>query len=164
MCSLNFASALTTASVGLLVAAQRDRNGVDHSTLHVRELLFGTDKAYFESLDLAEPALGACLCDAGDEIVADLDQAVLLGRIGPEHRASDAGVLVDAGGAERASACADRDLAPLEVAQELLPFIVGRRSVLLVRPQGSPAGEKGEMCLNGVVGVDGLWGSQILEL
>ena len=88
-------------------------------------LSFGAGEADLESFDLAEPAFAFGFGDAGGEVVADLDQAVALGGVGPEHRAADAGVFVDAGGAERAAAGADGDLAAFEVAEELLPFLVG---------------------------------------
>jgi hypothetical protein len=48
--------------------------------------------------------------------------------------AAQAGVLVDAGGAERAAAGAGGDLAAFEVAEELLPFGVGGGAVFLGGP------------------------------
>jgi hypothetical protein len=79
------------------------------------ELVVGAGEADLEAFDLAEPAFAFGLGDAGDQVVADLGQAGPLGRVWPEHRAADAGVLMDAGRSERAGAGADGDLALLEV-------------------------------------------------
>ena len=97
------------------------------------QLVLCAREAYLQPFNLAEPALALGLDDAGGEVLADLCQAGSLGWIGPEHRAADTGVLVDARGAKSAGAGPDRHLAPLEVAEELLPFLVGRRAVLLAR-------------------------------
>lgn len=80
---------------------------------------------------------------------------VTLGGVRPEHRAADAGVFVNAGGAERAAACSDGDFAPLEVAEELLPFLVGGDAVFLARAEGPSAGEEGQVRLDRFFGVDG---------
>ena len=78
-----------------------------------------------QSFDFAEPAFVFGFGDAGDEVVADLGEPARWAGSGQSMRAADAGVLVDAWGAERAAAGADGNLAPLEVAEELLPFLVG---------------------------------------
>ena len=59
------------------------------------------------------------LSDAGDEVVADLDQTGPGGRVWTQQRAAQAAVLVDAGGVVRAPAVADGDFALLEVTDEL---------------------------------------------
>ena len=103
------------------------------------DLVVGAGEADAESFDLTEPGFAFGLGDAGVQVVADLDQAGPLFRVGPEHRATDAGVFVDARGAERAGAGAGGDLAPFEVAEELLPLLVGGSAVLLAGAQGPPS-------------------------
>lgn len=113
-------------------------------------------KADPESLDLAEPALALGLGDAGMQVVADLHQTVALVGVGPKHRAADAGVFVTTGGTERTPAGADGDLAPLEVAQEFGPLLVGWDAVFIGWPHGSSTGQEGQMGLDGLVGIDRL--------
>ena len=55
-------------------------------------------EADLESFGFAGPAFAFGLGDAGAEVVADLLQAAALGGVDAQKRASDAGVLVDAGG------------------------------------------------------------------
>ena len=69
---------------------------------------------------------------------------------------SQAAVLVDAGGGERAAAGAGGDLAAFEVAEEFVPFGVGGGAVFLGRSQCPPSGEEREVGLDGLIGVDGL--------
>src|SRR5665647_3614474 len=88
-----------------------------------------------QAFDLAEPAFPFGLGDAGMEVVADLDQTEPLGGVRPEHWAAHARVFVYARGSERASAGAGRDFASFEVAEELLPFLVGGGAVLLAGAQ-----------------------------
>lgn len=54
------------------------------------EFPLGAGQADLEALDLAEPAFAFGFGDAGDEVVADLDEPVALGGVGPEYRAADA--------------------------------------------------------------------------
>jgi hypothetical protein len=68
----------------------------------------------------------------------------------------EAGVLVDAGGAECPSADAGGDFAVFEVAEEFSPFGVGGGAVFVGGPQGPAAGEEGQVGLDRFVGVDGL--------
>ncbi len=68
------------------------------------EFVVGAGEADLESFDFAEPAFVFGLADPGGQVVADLGDAGPLGGVGPEHRAADAGVLVDAGGGERPAA------------------------------------------------------------
>ena len=58
------------------------------------ELVVGGGEADLESFGFAGPAFAFGFGDAGAEVVADLLQAVPLGRVDAEHGASDAGVLV----------------------------------------------------------------------
>ena len=94
-------------------------------------LALGAGEADLESFDLAEPALGFGFGDAGDEVVADLVQAGPGGGVGAQQRAAQAAVFVDAGGVVGAAAVAEGDLAAFEVAEELVPFLVGGGAVFL---------------------------------
>ena len=58
----------------------------------------GGGEADLESFGFAGPAFAFGFGDAGVEVVADLLEAVPLGGVDAEEGASDAGVLVDAGG------------------------------------------------------------------
>lgn len=64
--------------------AQGSRGAV-HTAIDLGELVFGAGKADVESFDVAEPAFAFGFGDAGDQVVADLDEPVALGRVGPEH-------------------------------------------------------------------------------
>jgi hypothetical protein len=98
------------------------------------EFVLGAGEADFEAFGFAEPGFAFGFGDAGDEVVADLGDAGPLGGVWPVQGAAQAGVLVDAGGAERAAAGAGGDLAAFEVAEELLPFGVGGGAVFLGGP------------------------------
>ena len=65
--------------------------------VHLGELGLGAGEADLQAFGLAEPALGFGLGDAGDEVVADLDQAGSGGGVGAQQRAAQAAGLVDAG-------------------------------------------------------------------
>jgi hypothetical protein len=71
--------------------AEVDASPVLETSVDLGELVLGSRKADTKSFDFAEPAFTFGFGDAGEEIVADLDEAVSLGRVGPEHRAADAG-------------------------------------------------------------------------
>src|SRR6266852_5837937 len=88
------------------------------------ELVVGAGEADLESLGFAGPAFAFGLGDAGDQVVADLGDAGPLAGRRPVHAAAQATVLVNAGGAERAVAGAGGDLAELEMAEELGPFLI----------------------------------------
>ena len=119
------------------------------------ELVFGAGEAGFEAFDFTGPAFTVGFGDAGGQVVADLGEPVALGGVGPEYGASDAGMFVDAGGAERSSAGAGGDFAAFEVAEEFFPFGVGGGAVFLGGPQCPAAGEEGQVSLDRLVGVDG---------
>ena len=90
------------------------------------------------------------------QVVADGGQAGPLGWVGPQEGAADAAVLVDAAGPVGAAAVAERDLAALEVAEELLPFGVGGGAVFLAGAQGTAAGDEGPVAVDDFLGIDGL--------
>lgn len=108
-----------------------------------------------ESFDLTEPSLLFCFGDSGDQVVADLDEAVSLIRVRSEHEASNTRVFVDAGRSECASADSDGEFASLEVPEEGIPFFVGEGSVLLAGPECSAPGNECVMGFDGLAGVDG---------
>lgn len=62
-------------------------------------------------------------------------------RVRPQERAAQTAVLLDAGSVVGAAAVADGDLAVLDVADELGPFLVVRGAVLLAGAQGAAAGD-----------------------
>jgi len=82
------------------------------------------------SISPSQPSFSASAMRSG-EVVDDLGEPGMLGGVGPEHGAADAGVFVDAGRAERACAGAERDLAAFEVSEELRPFLLGGIAVFL---------------------------------
>jgi len=59
-----------------------------HDLVHLGELGAGTGEADLQSFGLSEPAAGLGFGDTGDEVVADLDQAVPGGRVWPQERAA----------------------------------------------------------------------------
>jgi hypothetical protein len=120
------------------------------------EFVVGASEADFESFDFAEPAFAFGFADAGGQVSADFSDAGPLGWVGPEHWAADAGVLVDAGGGEGPAAQADGYFAAFEVAEELLPFVVGGGAVFLGGAQGAAAGQERQVALDHFVRVDGL--------
>ena len=75
--------------------------------VHLGEFGAGAGEADLQSFGLAEPAVGLGFGDAGDEVVADLDQAVPGGGVGAQQRAAQAAVFVDAGRVVGAAAVAD---------------------------------------------------------
>ncbi|WP_369033240.1 hypothetical protein [Streptomyces adonidis] len=64
------------------------------------ESFFGAGEADLQSFDFTEPVLPFSLGDAVEEVVPDLGQALSLREVWPQHRAADAGVFVNAWGAE----------------------------------------------------------------
>src|SRR5580692_7751309 len=123
--------------------------------LGLGELAGGGGEADAKSFGFAGPAFALGFGDAGVEVVADLFQAALLIRGNPQEWASDAGVLVDAAGGVGATAVAEGDAAALEVAEELVPFGVGRGAVLFAGPELPPAGDERLVAADGFFWVDG---------
>src|SRR5215469_16901231 len=105
--------------------------GAVGAAVDLGELVLGAGEADFEPFDFAEPSFAFGFGDTGDEVVADLGDAGPLGGVWPVQGAAQAGVLVDARGAEGAAAQAGGDLAAFEVAEEFLPFGVGGGAVFL---------------------------------
>jgi hypothetical protein len=93
--------------------------------LDLGEFGAGSGEADLEAFDFAEPSFAAGFFDPGQQVLADIEEALALGWVGAQQRAAQAGVLVDAGGGVGATAGAEGDLAMLEVAEKLLPFCVG---------------------------------------
>ena len=124
---------LRSAAAGHRPEFGGDRRG-RASRVDLCELVRRAGKAELEPLDFAEPSLAVSLCNAGREVVADLDESAALCVVGPEHRASGTGMLMDAGRGKGAGASPDGHLAPLEMAQEFLPFPIGRNAVLVSWP------------------------------
>ena len=105
------------------------------AVLGLGELGVGCGEADLQSFGLAGPAFAFGLGDAGGEAVADFLEPLPLGGVDAQQRAADAAVLVDAAGSVGPAAVAEGELAALEVAEELLPFGVGRGAVFLAGPQ-----------------------------
>src|SRR5271166_1021062 len=119
----------TAGDVGEAGHAEADCVAGLGAPVDLGELVAGPGKADLESLCLPGPALAFGLGDAGDQVVADLCDAVPLAGRRPVHTAAKATVLVNAGGAERAAAGAGGDLAELEMTEELGPFLVAGDTV-----------------------------------
>jgi hypothetical protein len=132
-----------------------EAGGAVGAAVDLGELVFGAGKADFEAFGFAGPALAFGFGDAGEEVVADLGDAGALGGVWPVQGAAQAGVLVEAGGADGAAAEAGGEFAAFEVAEELFPFGVGGGAVFLGGPQCPPSGEEGQVGLDGFVGVGG---------
>ncbi|MFF3459609.1 hypothetical protein ACFYXH_35990 [Streptomyces sp. NPDC002730] len=134
--------------------AQVDGAGPTDAFVDLSELLLGSGEADLETFHLSRPPLPVGFLDAGEEVVTDLHEAMPLFRIRPQEGTSQAGVLMDAGGAEGSSAGPQGDLAPFEVAEELLPLLVGRHSVLFGGAEGSAAGDEGSVAVDDLLGID----------
>jgi hypothetical protein len=125
-----------SSGVGEAGDAQLDGfNAAGADLVHLGEFGVGAGEADLEALGLAVPAVGFGFGDAGDEVVADLFQPSAGGRIRAQQRAAQTTVFADAGGVIGATAVTDRDLAALEVPNELGPFGVGRGAVFLAGAQ-----------------------------
>jgi hypothetical protein len=111
-------------------------------------------EADFQSFGFAGPAFAFGLGDAGGEAVADFLDPVPLGGVDPQEGAPDAAVLVNAARPVCPAAVAEGEPAALEVAEELLPFLVARGPVFLAGPQRPAAGD--ERPVDGFPGIGGL--------
>lgn len=63
--------------------------GVASAAVELGELVVGAGEANLEAFDLAEPAFGLGLGDAGDQVVADLFRLCSLGWVWSQERTSD---------------------------------------------------------------------------
>src|SRR5271169_806554 len=88
-------------------------------------------EADLESFGFADPAFSPGFVDAGDQVVADARKTGPLIWGNPEKGTSDATVLMNAAGPVGSSAVAQGDSAAFEMAEELLPFLVGGSAVFL---------------------------------
>ena len=127
------------------------RGGVGQGKLAV-----GGGEADLESFGFAGPLLAFCFGDAGQKVVTDFFQPPALGGVDSQEGAANAGVLVGAAGGVCAAAVAECDAAALEVAEELLPFGVGRGAILFAGPELRSAGGERPLAADGFLGVDGL--------
>ncbi|MFY4716955.1 hypothetical protein [Streptomyces sp. LaBMicrA B280] len=125
-----------------------------HEIAHGGELLFRGGEAGLDRGDLAKPSLLLGLLEPVVQVRVDLLQAGHLLEIGPQDGAADAGVFMDAGGAEVTCADAEGDLPQLEVGQEVLPFLRGGLAVLLPGSQRPAAGDEGPVVVDDVLGID----------
>ncbi len=66
--------------------------GAVGAAVDLGELVLGAGEADFEAFGFAGPAFAFGFSDAGDEVVADLGEAGLLGGIGPVQGAAQAGL------------------------------------------------------------------------
>src|SRR5215469_11906131 len=98
------------------------------------EFLLRGGQADLESFGFAVPALAFSLGDAGQQVAANVFQPRPPGEVDPEERTPEAAVLMDTASSPGPAAVAACDLAALEVAEELGPFLIGRGAVLLGRP------------------------------
>ncbi len=65
-----------------------DSVGCCNDLVKLGEFLAGTVETDLQSVDVAESVMLAGFGDSGDQVVADLEQAVSLGRVGSEQWAS----------------------------------------------------------------------------
>nr|WP_258017937.1 MULTISPECIES: transposase [Streptomyces] len=71
--------------------AEVDDAAIEGAPVELGEFLRSPGEADLESFDFAEPAFTFGFGDAGEEVVADLDEPVALGGVGPEHGAANTG-------------------------------------------------------------------------
>src|SRR6516225_9507543 len=124
--------------------------------VELAEFLLGGGEADLQALDFAEPALPLGFVDAGEQVVADLGDAVPLLRVHPEQAASQTAVLVNTAGRIRPAAGSQGDAAAFEVAEEFLPYLVSGQPVFFGRPQAAAAGDERAVAVDDFLGVDGL--------
>ena len=105
-------------------------------------------QADFQSFGFAEPAGRFGFGDTGGQVAADLSEAGPLGGVRAQQRAAQAGVLVDARGVVGAAAVAEGDLAALEMAEEVGPFLVCRGPVFPGGAQCPAAGDEGAVAVD----------------
>src|SRR5262249_35890738 len=107
----------------------------------------------FQAGDFAGPAFAAGFGDAGLEIVADLQQPGFLAGVRPQLRAPDTAVLMSARGSEVPGTDPERDLAELEMMQELVPLFGCEVAVFFSGSLSAAAGDEGPVVGYDVLGV-----------
>lgn len=95
-------------------------------------------------------SLGQALPEVDDDLV----ESALLGGVGLQEWAPQAGVFVCAGSSVAAATGTELDLAFGEVLVELLPFLRCGVAVLLARPELAASGEEGAVVPEHVLGID----------
>jgi predicted nucleic acid-binding protein len=97
-------------------------------------------EADLEAAHFAEPTFSSGFVDPGVQVVADLEEAGPGGRVGPQQRAANTGVLVDAGRGVGAAAGAEREFAVELLSrlgrQVLVPWPVFTEVDLLLHARG----------------------------
>lgn len=119
------------------------------------ELLLRRAEADGEAFNLAMPSVGLGFVDPFREVAHDLDQTLPLARVNPQHRATDAGVLVDARCAVGPPAVSEFDLSEVEVLLEFSPLGLGRLAVLLAGTHGSAPVNEAAVVADEVILEDG---------
>src|SRR5665809_89856 len=142
--------------VGEAGHAEVDSGAACREVVELAEFLFGRGEADLEAFGFTGPALPVGFVDPGDQVVADAQQPWPLGGVNAKQWAPDAAVLVDTGGPVGAAAVAQGDLAAFEVAEEFLPFLLGRGAVFPGGAQFAAAGEERTVAVDGLLGVDRL--------
>src|SRR5215470_5018845 len=143
--------------VGECGHAELDRGGLPLlGCIDLGELVIGAGEADLQAFDFAGPALAFGFGDAVVQVGADLLEPGALGWLWPQERASDTGMLMDAGRAEGAGADADGQLAFFEVGEELVPLLLGRCPVFLAGAGVPAAGDEAAVGFDGLGAVDRL--------
>src|SRR5205814_6408844 len=122
--------------------AQVHGGGAAGPLIQLGEFLLRRVEADLEALGFADPAFAFGFADAGGQVVADSFQPCPLSWVNAKEGAPDATVLVHAAGPVGPAAVTERDLAPLEVAQEFFPFGIAGDAVLFAGPGGAAAGDE----------------------
>jgi hypothetical protein len=118
------------------------------------ELVVRGGEADLESFCLAGPAFAFGLGYAGEQVVADVFQLPALAGGNPQEWTPDTAVLMDAAGAVCPAAVAERDPPAFEVAEELVPLLVGRGPVFFAGPEFAPTGDERPVAADALLGID----------
>ncbi|MFE7070432.1 hypothetical protein ACFU96_10130 [Streptomyces sp. NPDC057620] len=98
----------------------------------------------FKASDFSSPTASVGFVDPGLKVGDDLFHSVLLFGVWPKGGATNARVFMDACRVVVPGADAERDLAELEVGDELVPLLRGEVAVFLARPELPAAGDVAE--------------------
>lgn len=129
--------------------------GLSDRSVEVEEFLRGGVAAGLQAVDFAEPSVYPGFLDAFVEVADDFSESIALFGVHSEHRASDAGVLVLAGGSVGASAGSEFEFALVEVLVELGPFLVCGFAILSFGAEAAAIVEEGSVGADQVVLEDG---------